>query len=242
VSSEKLKEEEWDTYKMAVLLIENSVASTLSFDVFAVDSGLLVIKLTIKIATNITRGPVECSAFFVAATNVIAAEVLHYSRSLDVSIDCALLLTLVLSEAGVMNEVSHISIPVFAPNPTVASWKTLRCFVYIVTAWIVITLVSFPVATTHITIGVCLNNHFESIIVITLMIALGRLKAGVDRDIPNVSIDAVQITVDPLSGTLEADCPLLFIWAFVMVAPVCDAFPFIAPTVIRILFFHYKSF
>jgi len=118
---------------MAMLLIENAVASTSSFDVYTVDSGILIIKLAIKIATNITSGPVELSAFFVAATNVVVAEVLHHSRSLDVAIDFALLITFVLSEAGIINEVSHISNPVFAPNPRVASWEIFICLFLIVT-------------------------------------------------------------------------------------------------------------
>jgi hypothetical protein len=115
-----------------------------------------------------------------------------------------LLLTVVLIEAGILYDVSHVSsISVLAPHPLVVSREDIRCFVYIVTTCIVVTLISSPVATTHITIGVGLDFYFRQIIVITLIIALGHLKAGINRDIPNVAVDTIKVTVDPLSAALE---------------------------------------
>mmetsp|Transcript_3484 Transcript_3484/g.5354 ORF Transcript_3484/g.5354 Transcript_3484/m.5354 type:complete len:95 (-) Transcript_3484:1368-1652(-) len=92
------------------MLTEKSVATII--DVMAVNALLLVITFSywaVEITICTTFGPVELSAFFVAAAIGIAvAEVLLYDISIDAAINFTLDPTGLFSEAGITHDVSYV--------------------------------------------------------------------------------------------------------------------------------------
>lgn len=139
---------------MSVISIEKSVASII--DVSAVDSLLLIIKITVEITIAVTPGPVKSSAFGVAAAIAVASEVLHNCRKLDVIIDSTLVLTLVSSQAGLIGNVPDVSVTIIAPHPLIVSVQIFIGLFPVIATVIPEVSISSPVAAAQITIPVSL--------------------------------------------------------------------------------------
>lgn len=104
---------------MSVRSTENSVVSICG--VSAVDSHLLIFKLTVEITIAMTPGPVKISAFGVAAASAFASEVPLDCGKLDVAINITLVLTSAFREAGLIGNVPDISVTIITPHPLIVS-------------------------------------------------------------------------------------------------------------------------
>ena len=188
-----------ETYPMSVSSCTISFEHSVAFiDIPTVHPLFLPTEWRTEI-TKVTITPIETTTLLVAATMGI---ILGKWRKLHVTIDQALCLTFTSSETGIRDDISHVSACVRALHSLEISRKAWR-FLDVATATTPIALsVSFPSVAALFCIGVP-DLHWGEIILFTLILALVCGEAGVVRVIPNVSVQVVQVTMNPHSRILK---------------------------------------